>query len=111
MFVCRHIIHTEGVRALFKGLGPTLIGIAPSRQVQCVEYLRKNNKLDCMSFGNGHWFCAVFLKTMHYQHFALLYVHKHVTVFDKALVLAIFLIFFLETDTKTIFHKIWTRMN
>jgi len=64
-----------------------------------------------MSFGNGHWFCAVFLKTMHYQHFALLYVHKHVTVFDKALVLAIFLIFFLETDTKTIFHKIWTRMN
>jgi len=27
----RHIMRTEGVRALFKGLGPTLIGIAPSR--------------------------------------------------------------------------------
>ena len=27
----RHIYRTEGVRALFKGLGPTLLGIAPSR--------------------------------------------------------------------------------
>ena len=31
--VSRHIVKTEGVPALFKGLGPTLIGIAPSRLV------------------------------------------------------------------------------
>lgn len=27
----RHIIDTEGPKALFKGLGPNLIGVAPSR--------------------------------------------------------------------------------
>ena len=27
----RHIIETEGAKALFKGLGPNLIGVAPSR--------------------------------------------------------------------------------
>ncbi|KAK3803604.1 hypothetical protein RRG08_023322 [Elysia crispata] len=27
----RHIVKTEGVRGLFKGLGPTLVGVAPSR--------------------------------------------------------------------------------
>ena len=30
----RHIIEHEGVRGLFKGLGPNLIGVAPSRYVE-----------------------------------------------------------------------------
>lgn len=34
----RHIVRTEGVRALFKGLGPTLIGIAPSRSIYFATY-------------------------------------------------------------------------
>ena len=29
----QHIIHTEGMRALFKGLAPNIIGVAPSRFV------------------------------------------------------------------------------
>lgn len=29
----RHIVETEGTKALFKGLGPNLIGVAPSRSV------------------------------------------------------------------------------
>ena len=31
VLIYRHVVRTEGVSALFKGLGPTLIGIAPSR--------------------------------------------------------------------------------
>lgn len=27
----RHIVETEGAKALFKGLGPNLVGVAPSR--------------------------------------------------------------------------------
>lgn len=27
----RHIIQNEGVQGLFKGLGPNLVGVAPSR--------------------------------------------------------------------------------
>ena len=30
----RHIIEHEGVRGLFKGLGPNLIGVAPSRYLE-----------------------------------------------------------------------------
>lgn len=30
----RHIINTEGPRAIFKGLGPNIIGVAPSRYLQ-----------------------------------------------------------------------------
>jgi hypothetical protein len=28
---CRHIIKTEGLKSLFRGLGPNLVGVAPSR--------------------------------------------------------------------------------
>ncbi|ESO12299.1 hypothetical protein HELRODRAFT_63609, partial [Helobdella robusta] len=34
----RHIITTEGYRALFKGLMPTLIGVAPSRAIYFTTY-------------------------------------------------------------------------
>ena len=27
----RHIIKTEGIKSLFRGLGPNLVGVAPSR--------------------------------------------------------------------------------
>lgn len=36
----RHIIHTEGVRALYKGLGPNLIGVAPSRAIYFTVYAK-----------------------------------------------------------------------
>jgi len=28
---CRNIVRTEGVQALFKGLGPNVVGVAPTR--------------------------------------------------------------------------------
>lgn len=34
----RHIIETEGTKALFKGLGPNLIGVAPSRAIYFSAY-------------------------------------------------------------------------
>lgn len=34
----KHIVRTEGPRALFKGLGPTLIGVAPSRATYFCTY-------------------------------------------------------------------------
>jgi solute carrier family 25 protein 33/36 len=34
----RFIIETEGVRALFKGLGPTLVGVAPYRAIYFYTY-------------------------------------------------------------------------
>ena len=34
----RHIVQTEGVVALFKGLGPTLVGVAPSRALYFSVY-------------------------------------------------------------------------
>ncbi|XP_074654977.1 solute carrier family 25 member 36-A-like isoform X2 [Tubulanus polymorphus] len=34
----RHIIQVEGARALFKGLGPNLIGVAPSRAIYFYSY-------------------------------------------------------------------------
>lgn len=30
-YVFRHILETEGVQGLFRGLGPNLVGVAPSR--------------------------------------------------------------------------------
>ncbi|XP_026473400.1 mitochondrial carrier protein Rim2 isoform X2 [Ctenocephalides felis] len=34
----RHIVETEGPRALFKGLGPNIIGVAPSRAIYFCAY-------------------------------------------------------------------------
>lgn len=34
----RYIVETEGARALFKGLGPNLVGVAPSRAVYFATY-------------------------------------------------------------------------
>ena len=36
---CRNIVRTEGVQALFKGLGPNLIGVAPSRYFCSLNYI------------------------------------------------------------------------
>ncbi|XP_077284481.1 replication in mitochondria 2 isoform X2 [Arctopsyche grandis] len=36
----RHIVETEGPRALFKGLGPNLVGVAPSRAIYFCTYSR-----------------------------------------------------------------------
>jgi len=36
----RHIVNTEGPRALFKGLAPNLLGVAPSRY--CLRSLIRN---------------------------------------------------------------------
>jgi len=36
--ILRHIIKTEGIRGLFKGLGPTVIGVAPSRAIYFSAY-------------------------------------------------------------------------
>lgn len=38
--ICRHIVETEGARALFKGLGPNIIGVAPSRAIYFCTYSR-----------------------------------------------------------------------
>lgn len=34
----RHIVETEGPRALFKGLGPNIVGVAPSRAIYFCTY-------------------------------------------------------------------------
>lgn len=41
----RHIINTEGPRAIFKGLGPNIIGVAPSRAIYFCTY--SQTKLWC----------------------------------------------------------------
>jgi len=35
---CRLIIEKEGPRALFRGLGPNLVGVAPSRAIYFCSY-------------------------------------------------------------------------
>ena len=42
----RHIIQTEGVAALFKGLGPTLVGVAPSRALYFSVYAKAKHALN-----------------------------------------------------------------
>ncbi|RWS31261.1 Solute carrier family 25 member 36-like protein [Leptotrombidium deliense] len=39
----RHIIEIEGTRALFKGLGPNLVGVAPSRAIYFCTYSSVKN--------------------------------------------------------------------
>ena len=35
----RHIIQTEGMRSLFRGLGPNLVGVAPARYYLPTMYI------------------------------------------------------------------------
>ncbi|RUS72628.1 hypothetical protein EGW08_019602 [Elysia chlorotica] len=47
LVVClRHIVKTEGVRGLFKGLGPTLVGVAPSRAIYFGAYANSKQVLN-----------------------------------------------------------------
>lgn len=39
----RHIVDTEGTKALFKGLGPNLVGVAPSRAIYFCTYSTVKN--------------------------------------------------------------------
>lgn len=58
----RHIVETEGPKALFKGLGPNLIGVAPSRSVwftDCVTMFLTSFRL--IRF-QGHLFLYIFKK-------------------------------------------------
>ena len=42
----RHIMEAEGMRALFKGLGPTLVGVAPSRALYFSVYAKAKYTLN-----------------------------------------------------------------
>lgn len=42
----RHIVQTEGIGALFKGLGPTLVGVAPSRAMYFAVYAKAKHVLN-----------------------------------------------------------------
>ncbi|XP_076359381.1 solute carrier family 25 member 36-A-like [Tachypleus tridentatus] len=44
----KHIVQNEGTRALFKGLGPNLVGVAPSRAIYFCTYSQTK------SFANAH---------------------------------------------------------
>lgn len=42
----KHIVQTEGGRALFKGLGPNIVGVAPSRAIYFCAYSKAKNALN-----------------------------------------------------------------
>lgn len=42
----RHIVETEGSRALFKGLGPNIVGVAPSRAFYFATYSKAKETLN-----------------------------------------------------------------
>ncbi|XP_037958693.1 mitochondrial carrier protein Rim2 isoform X2 [Teleopsis dalmanni] len=44
----RHIVQNEGPRALFKGLGPNLVGVAPSRAIYFCTYSQTKNMLNSL---------------------------------------------------------------
>uniref|UniRef100_A0A0B6Y5J1 Solute carrier family 25 member 36 n=1 Tax=Arion vulgaris TaxID=1028688 RepID=A0A0B6Y5J1_9EUPU len=47
LIIClRHIVQTEGIRGLFKGLGPTLVGVAPSRAIYFGAYAHSKQALN-----------------------------------------------------------------
>ncbi|XP_016945534.1 mitochondrial carrier protein Rim2 isoform X1 [Drosophila suzukii] len=46
----RHIVQNEGARALFKGLGPNLVGVAPSRAIYFCTYSQTKNSLNSLGF-------------------------------------------------------------
>ncbi|XP_023170698.1 mitochondrial carrier protein Rim2 isoform X2 [Drosophila hydei] len=46
----RYIVQNEGPRALFKGLGPNLVGVAPSRAIYFCTYSQTKNSLNSLGF-------------------------------------------------------------
>ena len=47
IFAClKHIVKTEGPRSLFKGLGPNLVGVAPSRAIYFSIYAKVKKTLN-----------------------------------------------------------------
>ncbi|TDG53525.1 hypothetical protein AWZ03_000340 [Drosophila navojoa] len=46
----RYIVQNEGPRALFKGLGPNLVGVAPSRAIYFSTYSQTKNSLNSLGF-------------------------------------------------------------
>jgi len=42
----RHIVRTEGARGLFRGLGPNLVGVAPSRAIYFFAYSTAKQKIN-----------------------------------------------------------------
>lgn len=42
----KHIVQNEGGRALFKGLGPNIVGVAPSRAIYFCAYSKTKNALN-----------------------------------------------------------------
>lgn len=45
----KHIVQTEGSRALFKGLGPNIVGVAPSRAIYFCAYSKTKSTLNAVS--------------------------------------------------------------
>jgi solute carrier family 25, member 33/36 len=41
----KHIVQNEGSRALFKGLGPNIVGVAPSRAIYFCTYSQTKEAL------------------------------------------------------------------
>ncbi|XP_076472813.1 solute carrier family 25 member 36-A-like isoform X2 [Babylonia areolata] len=46
LFCLRHILQTEGPRGLFKGIGPNLVGVAPSRAIYFGAYAKSKRTLN-----------------------------------------------------------------
>jgi len=47
LYVClKHIIQNEGIKGLFKGLGPNLVGVAPSRAIYFFSYAQSKKFLN-----------------------------------------------------------------
>lgn len=44
----KHIVQTEGSRALFKGLGPNIVGVAPSRAIYFCAYSKAKDALNAV---------------------------------------------------------------
>ncbi|KAH9513471.1 Pyrimidine nucleotide transporter, mitochondrial [Bulinus truncatus] len=51
----RHILKTEGVKGLFKGLGPTLVGVAPSRAIYFAAYAHSKQALNQVITPDTHF--------------------------------------------------------
>ncbi|KAL8574847.1 hypothetical protein ACOMHN_044869 [Nucella lapillus] len=46
LFCLKHILQTEGPRGLFKGIGPNLLGVAPSRAIYFGAYAKSKRTLN-----------------------------------------------------------------